>query len=275
LARSAAYLDDYEARFSAVISREDYQQTEKGFFLGVPQTWSRKTAAQFLILNAGSGTWLGFRDVFEADGEPVPDRLERLATLLATPATDSARAAALANEIVAESARYNLGSVTRNVNVPTMALVFLRREQQGRSSFHEDGTERTSDNRVVQIVAFTERSRPTLVRSANTRDVPASGRFWIEASGRVDRTELSLAAPDKVKATGTVMYGAQPRLNVWVPLTMREHYEDGSWDKVDAVATYSDFAVPTVSVDVGGFKAALSAKQGGGARPPLNHPGPS
>ena len=96
LARSAAYLDDYEARFSAVISREDYQQTEKGFFLGVPQTWSRKTAAQFLILNAGSGTWLGFRDVFEADGEPVPDRLERLATLLATPATDSARAAALA-----------------------------------------------------------------------------------------------------------------------------------------------------------------------------------
>lgn len=98
--------------------------------------------------------------------------------------------------------------------------------------------------------------------------MPASGRFWIEPSGRVDRTELSLSAADKVKATVTVIYGAQPKLDVWVPLSMREHYEDGSSDKVDGVATYSDFVVPTVSVDVGEFKAALSAKRGGGGRPP-------
>jgi hypothetical protein len=149
--------------------------------------------------------------------------------------------------------------------VPTMALMFLRREAQGRSKFHDDSVQGTGDS-AVHVVAFTEKARPTLVRSGNTHDVPANGRFWIEASGRVDRTELSLSAGGKLTATVSVFYGPQPKLNVWVPLSMNEHYEVGSSDKVDAVATYSDFVVPTVSVDVGGFAAALGAKRGGGGR---------
>jgi hypothetical protein len=38
------------------------------------------------------------------------------------------------------------------------------------------------------------------------------------------------------------------------------------------ISTYSDFVVPTVSVDVGGFKTALGRKGGGGGRQPSGPP---
>jgi hypothetical protein len=217
---------------------------------------------------------LCFRDVFEVDGKTLPDHLERLARLLAAPAANSASAASEANHIAAESARYNLGSITRNFNVPTMALTFLKREQQARSSFRDAGAEPDGGSEPLDVVAFTERARPAIVRAANRYDVPATGRFWIESSGRIDRTELTLVdVHQDVKATITVVYGPQPKLDVWVPISMNEHYEVEEVEevghiftlvKIDTVATYSDFTVPTVSVDVGGFKAAVGRGSGGG-----------
>ncbi len=234
---------------------------------------SRNTKAELLILNAGSGVWLCFRDVFEVDGKTLPDHLQRLARLLATPAANSASAGSEANHIAAESARYNLGSITRNFNVPTMALTFLKRDYQARSLFSAAGTEVDREGLLLQVVAFTERKRPTIVRAANRHDVPATGRFWIEPSGRIDRTELVFVDDDEsVKATIAVVYSPQPKLDVWVPISMYEHYERAEIDvgpvytvqKIDAVATYSDFTVPTVSVDVAGFKAAVGRGRGGG-----------
>jgi hypothetical protein len=215
--------------------------------------------------------WLCFRDVFEVDGKALPDHLERLARLLAAPTANSASAASQANHIAAESARYNLGSITRNFNVPTMALTFLKREDQARSLFSGTGTEEDGEGLPLQVVAFTERKRPTIVRAANRHDVPATGRFWIEPSGRIDRTELTLVDDDeRVKATITVVYGPEPKLEVWVPISMNEHYEmaEGGQvyrvEKIDGFATYSDFTVPTVSIDVAGFKAAVGRGRGGG-----------
>jgi hypothetical protein len=280
LSRAASYLDGYEARFSAVISQEEYQQRSTRYVGSPPRSslLTRNSRAQLLILNAGSGVWLCFRDVFEVDGKTVPDHLERLATLLAMPAADSAGAASQANHIAEETARYNLGSVTRNFNVPTMALTFLKREQQARSSFRLSGIEKKGDGERIQVVAFTEKAQPTVVRGAKNRDVPATGRFWIEASGRIDRTELTLVDDDeRVKATITVVYGPQPRVELWVPISMTEHYEFATEqqvfpgspevdtvEKTDAFATYSDFTVPTVSIDVAGFKAAVGRGRGAG-----------
>jgi hypothetical protein len=269
LARAASYLDDYEARFSAVMSQEDYRQRSTslvGPSPGVPSLQTRDTKAELLILNAGSGAWLCFRDVFEVDGKTLPNHVQRLATLLAAPGGDSTGAASEANQIAVESARYNLGP-TRNLNVPTMALTFLKREQQARSSFRDSGTQKEGERERVQIVSFTENARPTIVRGAKGRDVPAIGRFWIEASGRIDRTELVLS-DDDLDAKITVVYGPQPKLGVWVPSSMAEQYEVvGTFERTDAVANYSHFAVPTVSVDVAGFKAAVGRGRGGGTKP--------
>jgi hypothetical protein len=41
-----------------------------------------------------------------------------------------------------ESARFNVGSVQRDVNYPTMALMYLKQEHQHRSSFVREGSAR-------------------------------------------------------------------------------------------------------------------------------------
>ena len=135
-----------------------------------------------------------------------------------------------------------------------MALAFLRRANQDRSKFHDDGVQRKGAGVESRVVSFSEKRRPSLVRDAGGHDVPAIGRFWIEASGRVDRTELSLETEGGVQATVTVDFGPQPKLDLFVPLTMHERYEQSIVDKIEAHAEYSGFVVPTVTVDLSGFK---------------------
>ena len=266
LQRSAAYLEQYDAKLSAVISQENYSQTERTLE-GVPaqeKARSRSMKSQILLLNA-AGTWLCFRDVFEVDGKLLPEHVDRFARLLATSPAESAGAGSLANQITAESARYNLGGVTRNFNVPTMALAFLRRRNLDRSTFKVEGTQRKG-GAEVQVVLFAEHARPTLVRGAGDTDVAASGRAWIEDSGRIDRTELSLKSDAGVNAIITVDYGPAPKVDFFVPLSMHEHYGQGITDQIEAFAEYSAFAVPTVSVDVEGFKLAAERTGRGGGR---------
>jgi hypothetical protein len=268
LQRSASSLEDFDTKFSAVISQESYKQTETRLEgqPAQPRTYNRQTKSQILFVNGG-GTWLCFRDVFEVDGKALPDHVARFARLLESPATASVDAGSLATHITSESARYNLGGVARNFNLPTMALTFLRRANQERSKFHDDGAERKGDTAETHIVSFSEKRRPTLVRDAAKHDVPATGRFWIDTSGRVDRTELKLETEDGVRATVTVEYGPQPKLDIFVPLSMHEQYEQSIVDKIDAHAEYSGFVVPNVTVDLSGFKegAGLTGRGRGGA----------
>src|SRR5262249_60318371 len=68
----------------------------------------------------------------EVDGHRVRERSERLPDLL----TDrSASAAAQVERIRRESARYNLGSIERDVNVPVLAMRFLSFANQPRFKF--------------------------------------------------------------------------------------------------------------------------------------------
>jgi hypothetical protein len=62
---------------------------------------------------------LPFRDVFERDGKQVRDRQERLAALFLKGSSRSAFEQARA--IMDEGARYNIGNVARNINMPTLA----------------------------------------------------------------------------------------------------------------------------------------------------------
>ena len=77
-----------------------------------------------------------FRDVFEVDGKPVRDREDRLQKLFLAPSPD---AYAQLVRIKEESARYNIGSVDRNINLPLFALQFLRAEHRTRSRFKISG----------------------------------------------------------------------------------------------------------------------------------------
>ena len=240
LDRAAVYVAKYEEQFSAVVSEEHYTQSQTR----VPGlTRRRDLKSDVLVINAGNVGWMGFRDVFEVDGRPVRDHDQRLSKLFLEATADTMTHA---RQIAEESARYNLGSVRRNINIPTMALAFLRRDNQPRSKFTLDGTAKLEDIATV-VVSFTERDKPTIIRSG-TADAPASGRFWIDpATGRVVRSQLR-AAPPKVSATVTVTYAAAPKLNVWVPVSMSESYKGSSGESIAGNASYQNFR--RFSVDV-------------------------
>ncbi len=103
--------------------------------------------------------WGTFRDVYEVDGQAVRDRERRLEKLLSAPrASEVERAKA----ILDEGSRYNLGPY-RNVNAPTLGLLFLRSENQARLAFKRKGTRTIAGFAAVEV-AFEEKARPTIVR---------------------------------------------------------------------------------------------------------------
>ena len=187
-----------------------------------------------------------FRDVFEVDGRPVRDREERLTKLFLD---QSASAAKQVRGIVMDSARYNIGSVERTLNTPTLALLILHPIYQPRFRFARVAAgspmlplskENLPDPTEVWVVEFEEMWPNTVIRGHNRRDLPAEGRFWIEpATGRVWLSELVIDDP-QVRATVDVGYRQDPVIGHLVPAEMRERYRnrrDGS--RVDGTATYS------------------------------------
>jgi len=178
---------------------------------------------------------MGFRDVYQVDGLPVRDHDARLMKLFAGPAADTI---GHARQLADESARYNLGSVKRNINVPTMALAYIRRENQDRSTFRLSGNAKIDDAQT-QVLTFTERQRPTIIRSGD-EDTPATGRFWIDSStGRIVRSEIDVK-PSPLSATITVTYGAVPKVDIWVPVAMVESYKQNG-AQISGTASYSNF----------------------------------
>jgi len=102
----------------------------------------RVTRGDVLLLNVAGAIWVGFRDIFEVNGVPVHDREGRLQDLfLERPGELMLRAA----EITNESSRSNLGSLKRNINLPTMALDSLRGSNQVRCTYRRHGDERVGD----------------------------------------------------------------------------------------------------------------------------------
>lgn len=218
---AGTYVAAYEDRASAVVFEEAYEQR----VTRLPSSFrERRLRSEVAVLNTGDLGWVGFRDVIEVDGQPVQDRQARLQKLFAAPLT--AAGVARARAVTEESARFNLGSVRRDLNYPTMALMFLREAHQGRSTFAREGSARVGDA-VTWIVRFEEVARPTLIatRIGNARaDVLTSGRFWIEPdTGRVRRSHMTV---ELAHATGTyeVVYGAADGLDVLMPLSMEESF---------------------------------------------------
>jgi VWFA-related protein len=257
VAKAGTYATTYESELSGLVAEERYvQRSFKWQRLTVTSTvpaqrgrttttteetgeWVpdavRELKSDYLLVKApGGDRWLPFRDVFDVDGKKVREREERLQKLfLEAPATAAERA----REIMAESARYNIGFVERNVNLPTLALRFLSPDNRGRALFRKQGEREVAGTRTWEL-AFSERGSPTVVRDAN-RDIPAEGAFWIDpAEGRVVRSTMRLKV-EGVAIEITVTYRQDARAGrTWVPSEMRETYL-GASRKLECVAAYS------------------------------------
>jgi hypothetical protein len=166
--------------------------------------------------------WSGFRDVIEVDGRRIGDRKNRLQTLFRNGSPDPAEARRIADE----SARFNLGPVRRNFNDPTAALFFLMPSLLPRFAFTRKGESSVNGVNVWEV-EFKEKSRPTLIRTRDGRDVPSEGTIWVVPSdGTVVRTQLAISgfygrSGSKIEVT----YARDDRLGLWLPETMKERHE--------------------------------------------------
>jgi hypothetical protein len=204
------YLAQYERDISVVVSEEDYLQVARGT-TGSPS--SRHLRSDFLVLNV-LDDWISYRDVFEVDGRPVRDRKERLAALFMKPNTD---ALAQAAQIAAESSRFSLGQsvvVGPTINVP-MTAEFCVPDNQHRSTFRVAGP-RQPRRRGCAVFVSASRICAAPVDRQRVRRV----RHWIEAAGRVRRSELVLetAVPCHAEAL-------EPGRNPGGQATIRVDYE--------------------------------------------------
>jgi hypothetical protein len=237
LARMFAYVERFQREFGSMVAEERYEQTIRQP-AGLTRVEPRRILrSDFLLVNVAGQGWLPFRDVFEADGRQIRDRQDRLTALFLSGTTTGALEQA--QRIMNESARYNLGGGTRNINVPTLALMYLGPDTRSGVRFVEGKSDRPTDGRVLE---FTEIRRPTLIATTGGRDLPARGRLWVdEMTGTITRTELH-ADDTGVEAEVIVSFELESAVSSWVPRRMEDRFKRrGDTSEVRGVATYSRF----------------------------------
>jgi hypothetical protein len=240
LQRIERYVVAYEPELSALVARERYVQRSFRFRLVAERDQTSRTLLSdylFLRLPGEDGPWLGFRDVLEVDGTPVADHAERLQEIVAA-SPDDARRRAMA--MSRENARYNLGGFTRTLNVPLGVIAWMHPRLRDGFKFRHDGND-TIDGVSAWRIEFTERRRPTIVRTPLGEDVPSSGFVWVDPElGRVFRTELRNKL-EALRVTIEVRFAHNNDFGLLAPARMIERYEDDLGGRIEAEAEYSQY----------------------------------
>jgi len=152
-----------------------------------------------------------------------------------------------AQRVMIDSTRYNLGEVRRNINIPTLAVLFAQPSVAVRFAFEREADE-TVDGRAAWVFSYREQMQPTLIRTLKEHDLPLTGRLWIEPdSGVILKTNM-VAADIDVSATVTVAFRQDKELDLWVPAKMEESYNSGN-EEITCVATYANYRRFKVATD--------------------------
>jgi hypothetical protein len=251
LAEAGRYVAGLEQPLAVLVADERYVQS---LFIGrdTSARHRRSLVSEVAWVPTGDAfVWAFYRDVREVDGDPVPDRTERLEHLFPSGVTLAGRERA--QQILDESARYNLGR-RRTVNCPTVALSFLHPRNQPRFAFRLDGLHE-KEGATTWRVRFSERERPSLTRTSRGEDVPARGLLWIEpGGGALVASRLELRPPGLGPVVIETLYAPDDRMGFWLPREMREAYGNRSRsageERVEAVARYSGWRRAQVEVQV-------------------------
>jgi hypothetical protein len=244
LGKAIAYVAAFEQQLGGIVAEEHYTQRVVS---GMEP--SRRLRSEFLLVRGASDQpWVPFRDVISVNGRAVGDRERRLEDLFLAGGTGRVEA----ERISAESARYNVGSVVRTINIPTLALMFLGSAGALRSEFKVARADHV-DGAPAWRLDFVERQRPTLIR-AMLDDAPASGSFWIRAAdGAVLKTRLVVPilrerGSETGRAQITTIYCRVPGVETLVPCSMDEVYKV-SREEIRAFAVYSNIRRFQVSTE--------------------------
>jgi len=277
LDRIGAWIGRFERDFSNVVAEERYVQLLKPWF-GVPRSskdeselgWRdevgttlpnrpnaplrrRQLRSDVLLVQTPGERWLSYRDVFEVDGRPVRNREERIKRLfLSDQADDKEQLRRIANE----SARYNIGGLIRNFNIPTFPLIAAQANNRGRFRFDRRKDEKI-DGVAYAVIEFEEQASPSIVRTPNGQDVPLEGRLWADPeTGRIVRARVEIDNRwANLRSVIETTYVDNEEIGV-VPGSMWEWYRttqltltgsERAYDTyVECLATYANFRRFTV-----------------------------
>ena len=184
--RVGSYVASYGEKAAVVVASEKYSQSVliDGADMGRP----RDLKAEFAIVRVAGGAWTGYRDVIESEGKPVQDRKDRLVSLLTNTQGDASELIRIANE----SARFNIGPISRNFNVPTAAMFFFVPSEHERFTFTRKGSKKVEGIDTWEI-EFRETKRPTLISTRAGKDVPIEGTLHVKPDdGTVVRTRFKM-----------------------------------------------------------------------------------
>ena len=255
LSLAAEYVDQYQRELGVVIAEEHYLQVTDGVN-------NRRLVSDLFVFSmpGEQEPWLAFRDVISVNGTPVEDRQQRLEDVFRESPIITGP---VRRRLIMESARYNIGGISRNMNVPTMALQLLAGSDQHRFLFKKK-RDRKIDEISVWEVEFEEHTAPALIKNGRGANLFSYGTVWIEpTTGRVIQTDFR--AKDEVaelEIQMRVKYQADEQLGILVPEIMTERYKVRLRPltlspfarrnlEVNCEAKYSNFRRFEVQVDMG------------------------
>jgi hypothetical protein len=246
LQRATQYVWEYEAELGNLIGGEEYVQSAawldlsgRGSHPMVAKRSQRRISSDFLLIQVGS-EWTALRKANRVDGVKVKDTQPAFEDAFDnSPETNTRRLDAMK----AESTRYNIGDIIREINLPTFALKVLRESEVSRFAFELAGSSKIGGIQTWAI-RFREQTSPTLVIGGKGEFLYSTGTLWIEPdTGRVLRTEFNVQnqfKPSWVRARILVKYALAKNVKVLLPSLMNEHYES-EFNTVDSQAFYSNF----------------------------------
>lgn len=228
--RLAAYVERFGREFQGVVATEYYVQVIRPW-TGVPPARAdvshrealarRELQSDLLLVFDADGPWNLHRDVIAVDGVPVGDRERRLQSLFLEQGLTTRERL---RRMTRESARYNLGDITRTLNIPTFPLIVVHPTYRDRFRLRARGL-RQEGGTTLREVTFEETQRPTLVRSTEGRDVPLRGRLLVdEATGEFVHARLD-PEPLGVRSRIEVWFDRVPGLALRAPVRMWEWYQ--------------------------------------------------
>jgi hypothetical protein len=212
---AAAYVRDYQGQMRFVVADETYVQE----VLRTPGGTERRemTGELFLAFIPGDTEWIAVHDVAVVDGRPVTDRGALRALL------QQGEVSRVAQLVANRNAAFNIGSIRRNFNEPTLPLLLFGPKRVESVAFDRRKVERIGETTRVTL-SFTDRGRPTLIRTPRGGRIQSTGEMVIDVeTGRVERTVLRIDH-DNVVAEQATDYTLEEKLNLWVPSVFREHY---------------------------------------------------
>lgn len=241
LARGSAYVADYREQLTYVMATERTKQTLVGGYAAGGTAEETLASDVYFVYIPADRVWMAVRDVEIVDGRVIKDR-DNVRELLNSGQVGAARA------LKDRNARYNLGTVLRNFNEPTLSLLVLDPQHRRRFTF----TRQSSRGSAV-TVSFVEHALPTLIIDTGGKPAFSSGELVIDAAtGRIERARLSVRLSGGIDAVLTTTYRDDKALKMWVPAKFDEQYSVGGRrpEKITSASTYSDFSRFDVSVRI-------------------------